>query len=466
MLLLSYVRNFFIIPGRFTKKVIRRLLICCLLISLAGIIVYLWEMLPVLSAYGTKALCSSVFLQGRDPGEVEAQELGDFPFNLGIYTIDRQDSAVTGTIWGFAKKKAAYRAGLGAVLLNGISETQWRKLSIVPAKRPHFRQDTVDWPNGDRVSAAAVRGVDMRQLDTVIGEAFREGPSHKRRTRAVVVVYDGRVIVERYAPGFSANVPQMGWSMTKGITNALIGILVQEGKLDPAAPAPIGQWKEDERSRITLANLLNMNSGLRWKEYYYGPGRCTNMLFNERSMGEYAIQSRLRYPPGKVFNYSSGTANILSYIIRRVVGDSAYYRFPYERLFYRTGMFSAVLEADAGGTYVGSSYCYATPRDWARFGLLYLNDGIWNGERILPEGWVSFTRKGDLFGALWWLNDHNKRYRDVPADCFCCLGYEGQAVWVIPSRKLVVVRMALERGDRLDQNKFLAAVIRALPAGK
>jgi hypothetical protein len=189
------------------------------------------------------------------------------------------------------------------------------------------------------------------------------------------------------------------------------------------------------------------------------------MLFKEANMGAYAANSSLRHSPGQVFNYSSGTANILSLILRKAIGEDYYYRFPYEQLFEKIGMYSAVLEPDASGTFVGSSYCYATARDWARFGLLYLHDGIWNGQRILPEGWVKWTTTGTSYGALWWLNRDDggvRRYPHIPADCYACEGYEGQYVWVIPGSDLVVVRLALEHGRRLKPDVFLPEVIKAL----
>jgi CubicO group peptidase (beta-lactamase class C family) len=280
-------------------------------------------------------------------------------------------------------------------------------------------------------------------------------------TRAVVVVHHGRIVAERYAPGFDQHTRLTGWSMTKGITNALIGILVGQGRLNVAEYAPVDIWQEDERGKITIENLLRMNTGLKWWEFYGGPSDATRMLYKEKDMGEYAMRSKLSQKPGEVFHYSSGTVNILSSIIRRTVGDSGYYRFPYEQLFYRIGMYSAVLEPDAGGTFVGSSYCYATARDWARFGLLYLQDGVWNGQRVLPAGWVEFTRRGEEYGALWWLN-RNGRHPHIPKDCYGCEGYEGQYIWVIPSDGLVVVRMALENGRKLDPDEFVPAVVRAM----
>jgi CubicO group peptidase (beta-lactamase class C family) len=199
------------------------------------------------------------------------------------------------------------------------------------------------------------------------------------------------------------------------------------------------------------------------------------MLFKKRDAGIYASHAPLKDEPGKVFYYSSGTTNILSWILRNKVGDSVHHRFPYENLFYKIGMNSMIMEPDAGGTFIGSSYAYATARDWARFGLLFLNDGMWGSERILPEGWVEFTStpavgapKGE-YGAQFWLNagskgnPENRMYPDVPTDLFWADGYEGQNVFIIPSENLVIVKLSQSSGNYLDDNKFLSEIIRALP---
>jgi len=233
------------------------------------------------------------------------------------------------------------------------------------------------------------------------------------------------------------------------------------------------EWDNDERKNITIDQLLHANSGLEWDEAYATPSPATNMLFTKANMGKYAMSYNLEYEPGTHFEYSTGTTNILSRVIRRKTGQH-YYRFPYNALFLKTGMYSAVLETDAAGTYVGSSYCFATARDWAKFGLLYLNDGVANGLRILPKGWVAYTRtpaRGAImgeYGAHFWLNagapgNPSKRlYPLVPTDCFWADGYQGQSVWIIPSKQLVVVRLALQQGDKLDENRFLAGVLQAL----
>ena len=444
-----------------------------------GIFVLIRESLPIISGDGAKVLCSGVFVAGRNPEQVIKEDLAAFPLNLGTYTVDRADSSVTATVWGMALRKAIYRYGLGATLLSGMTEEELREQRVERVPAPAVDQDTVDWPLGDRLAGSIPGGdplgggpgggraedsagvVDTAALRAAVGTAFGDAGVRTTGTRAVIAVYHGRIIAERYAPGFDRHTKLTGWSMTKGVTNALIGILVKQGKLNIFQPAPVDVWQEDERSKITLANLLRMNSGLKWWEFYGGPSDATQMLFKEKDMGEFAMKSPSADKPGEVFHYSSGTANILSFIIRRTVGEQGYYRYPYEQLFYRTGMYSAVLEPDAGGTFVGSSYCYATARDWARFGLLYLQDGVWNGQRILPEGWVDFTRTGDSYGALWWLNK-SRRHPHMPEDAFACEGYEGQYIWVVPSKELVLVRLALENGRKLDPDKFVPAVVRAL----
>jgi len=438
------------------------------LVFLISILVFIWECLPVISGYAAKIACSGIFIAGRPSNQVLRQDLAAFPTNLASCTVDMQDSSVTASVLGLASRKAVFRWKLGVTLVTGgISEESLREQHIPRWMAPVVNPDTVDWPMGDRIGASEVmRGIDTVKLHTALGLAFGEGGSPVTDTRAVLIVYHGQIIAERYAPGFDRRTRLLGWSMTKGITNALVGILAGQRKLTIEAPAPVVEWEKDDRHAITLANLMHMNSGLRWWEFYAGPSDATRMLFKETDMGQYAMRSSLRHPPGTQFNYSSGTANILSAIIRKTVGEEEYYHFPYQQLFEKIGMYSAVMEMDGAGTFVGSSYCYATARDWARFGLLYLHDGVWNGQRVLPEGWVRWTTTGEEYGALWWLNRGpvaSRRHPEIPVDCFSCEGYEGQYIWVIPSKDLVVVRLAMEHGSKLHPDTFVPEVLRALP---
>jgi len=290
-------------------------------------------------------------------------------------------------------------------------------------------------------------------------------------TRAVLVLYDGHIVAEQYAPGFDKNTVMLGWSMSKSFTGAMVGILVNQHKLSVDQPAPVASWTNSEKSNITIKNLLQQTTGLDFTENYTRPSSVTKMLFRQGDMAAYTASLPLKYRPGTVFNYSSGNSNILSKLIRQVVGEKNYVAFPYSELFYKINAYSFLLEPDASGTYIGSSYSYATARDFARFGLLYYNNGIWNGEQILPASWVresvqpSIADKRKHYGYQFWLNgydenDSTKRwYPDVPADMFFCDGYGGQDVYIIPSEKLIVVRLGLHT---VDENKFLKEVIQSI----
>jgi CubicO group peptidase (beta-lactamase class C family) len=460
------------------RKFARHISKYILIVACVGLVFFLWKALPIISGFGAKALCSDIFLSGRPAADVIAQDLQSFPLGVASYSVDMQDSSVVASVFGLARKKAIFRSGLGATLISGMSEADLRAQRMVLAERSPINQDSLAWPDGDRVVDSLPAGLDKRLLDSVVADLFYQGAMHHQPTRALVVLYNGQLVAERYAAGFTKNTEQNGWSMTKSITNALLGILVGQGRLDINTPAPVEAWKNDERRAITIEDLMHMSSGLRWWEFYAAPSDATNMLFKSASMGAFAEGSPLRYAPGDHFTYSSGSANILSAVIRKTVGDQEYYRFPYEQLFYKIGMLHTILEPDAGGTFVGSSYCYATARDWARFGLLYLQDGQWDGERILPPGWVPFTTtaiaarntgRGGKYGALWWLNAAdpgkplNRVYPHVPEDCFSCQGFDGQFVWVIPSKKLVVVRLALDHNNFLNPDDFLRKIIQSLP---
>ena len=459
------------------KKIIWRVIQFSMLVLLLCIIIYISKVLPLINGYAAKTMCSDLFISGRTFEDIEKSELGSFPFNLASCSVNMPDSSVTASIAGLAQRKAIFRNGLGATLISQTTEAELKKQSFLIVIPPAVNQDSIDWPAGNRMANKIIPGIDSIQLNEVVNDAFKEpSAEQKPSTRAVVILYQGKIIAEKYAGGFTASSKQLGWSMAKGIENALIGIMVKQGKINIELPVPVAEWKNDARNTITMADLMHMSSGLHYASSATGPSDLTEMLFKENNMAAFAIRAAADHPHGKIFHYADASANLLSFIERKLIGDSEYYRFPYEKLFYKIGMNSTLLEVDASGTFVGSSYCYATARDWARFGLLYLNDGVWNGERILPEGWVTFTatrsaakneeKKGE-YGALWWLNAGNDngvlKYPHVPADCFACQGYEGQYIWVIPSKKLVVVRLALERGNKLDPDKFLSGIIKALP---
>jgi CubicO group peptidase (beta-lactamase class C family) len=273
-------------------------------------------------------------------------------------------------------------------------------------------------------------------------------------TRAVVVVHRGQLIAERYGDGFTAQTPQLGWSMAKSVTNLMAGRLVQQGRIALADTRLRPEWT-DQRARISLDHLLRMTSGLQWDETYALGTPITRMLYLERDMGGYAASLPTAHPPGSYQLYSSGTTNIVCQILQERSGLGA--DIASQLIFEPLGMSSAVLEPDAAGHPVCSSYLWATPRDWAVVGQFALQDGRWNGRQLLPSSWMSRSTtvtavagEEDGHAAHWWVNrraDGTLRFPAMPADTYWASGHDGQRVMVVPSADLVVVRMGFTPDD-------------------
>ena len=440
---------------------------------------------PIGTGFAAKTICSYVFISGRDAADVFREDVAPVIFlaTSVSYRVDHQAKAVTADIFGFAEARAVFREGCGCTLVKGVPEAE---LNTQPIAAGAIRESAIDdlpgLAAGREIGESLPPGVDAGRLKQALDAAFTEdSPELPKRTRAVLVVYDGRLIAERYAPGFAPGMPLLGWSMSKSVTNALVGILVQKGRLKLDQPAPVREWQAegDPRRAITLDQLMRMSSGLEFDEVYTPFGDTAAMLCESGDFAAYAAAKPLAAAPGSRWSYSSGTANIISRIVRQAAETETpnSYHFLRRELFDAIGMTSAVMEADPSGTFVGSSYTFATPRDWARFGLLFLQDGVWNGKRILPEGWVTYTTtpaakapKGE-YGALFWLNagatsdPANRRWPSVPADAYSAEGFQKQQVIIIPSRKLVLVRFgATPTPQAWNTEAFIADVLAALPS--
>lgn len=407
------------------------------------------------SSYKAKALASAYFVSGLNPDPESAPEISAEAYTLMRLfraRVDRENKSVTVSFLGFQPRTAVYRPGLGATL------TASPLPPAAPAPKP--------------APAAELPVKETPALAPILDAAFTEPGPRLRRTRAVVVVQDGAIVGERYASGITINTPLNGWSMTKSVMGALIGTLVRDGKLSLTGKRLLAQWSgaDDPRGGITLEDLLRMRSGLRFSEVYSDTqSDVTRMLYDAQDAAGYAASRPLEHPPGTHWKYSSGTTNILSLIARKTVGETEYQAWPRKALFDPLGMTSAIFEPDAAGTFVGSSYLFATARDWARFGLLYAN----GGKNLLPDGWVEFGVKptpqapDGKYGAHWWLK-LPKELGDgakIASDAFYALGHEGQCLTIIPSRRLVVVRLGLSIDIKAwDHAAFLAQLLDALPA--
>jgi CubicO group peptidase (beta-lactamase class C family) len=283
-----------------------------------------------------------------------------------------------------------------------------------------------------------------------------------------MVLHKGIPVAEAYKPKFNNKTRFLSWSMAKSFTNAMVGVLVNNGKIVIQSPVNIEEWKGDERSTITMNDLMQMQSGLKWNEDYGNRSFVNVMLHCESDMGRYSFEQPIEHTPGTVWYYSSGTTNIVNWLIRKqFADDSTYFQFPYTELFFKAGMPDIIFEVDPTGTRVGSSYLYATARDYARFGLLYQDDGIFNGERLLPEGWVKYSTseakasKGE-YGSFFWLNK-SKKYPSAPEDMFMCVGHDGQQIFIMPTQELVIVVLGYSpKSNRMDFDRLLKDILDTL----
>ena len=327
-------------------------------------------------------------------------------------------------------------------------------LLALPAQSADVSWPTTEWPEGSLPAQ-----LDKPRFDALIGEAFT-GPASALvgETHALMIVQGGRVIFERYGVKSGPDATQPSWSMAKSITHALVGILVDAGKLDIHRPAQVPEWQGagDSRAAITLDMLLRMSSGLTFVEDYV-PGHPSDVIAMLYGVGKgdvahYAADLALAHPAGSFWNYASGTTNIIARLAAQAQGGD-FAAFMRERLFAPLGMTSATPKFDAAGTFIGSSYCFCTARDFARFGLLYLRDGVWEGRRLLPPGWVDYGRTPTFqqagvsdgrYGAQWWL--------DIGGPgSFSANGYDGQFIVIVPDLDLVVVRNGATPLDKKDE---------------
>src|SRR5690606_14758015 len=345
-------------------------------LSLAALLAWLYlappDLIRVGSGYAAKIVCSNVFLAGREPEEVlalDVQAPGHPLLRLMRVKVDREAGTVTAGLLGIlGTSVAVFRDGLGCASVPDGNLVRAKSLAGPPS-RPHEAPDRL-WPDGERVET----GHDP-ELEQLLDDPELAGEG----MRAIVVVRNGRIVAERYGDGFSAVTPLLGWSMTKSVTAAIIGTLVRDGRLSLDQDGLLEEWNGDERGAITLADLMAMSSGLEFNEDYGSVTDVTRMLYLEPDMAAFAASKPAVAAQGERFSYSSGTTVLLSRIWQEAFDDPEEgLRWPREALFDPLGMRSAVLEADARGTYVGSSYLYATARDWARFGELLRRGGEWN----------------------------------------------------------------------------------------
>lgn len=432
------------------KKRLIGLLLTVLVIGI-GFNYFIAPTLPILNGYVAKRVCSCTFISNRSQESIENQDLNFFPAYLASTHIDKSKLEVRSTILGMGYRVAKYRNGIGCTLLS-------EDVSNLENIELHSR--TIQTPTLPKVTTHIQKTPNTLQaiLDNLILD-----PSGQ--TKALMVIHHDSLISEAYAEGFSRETPMPGWSMNKSIVNALIGIMVKNNMLSINDRGLRPEWLTDKRKAISIENMLRMQSGLKWEEEYRTVTDATNMLYLKKDVVDFADNSSAEFEPGTHWEYSSGTSNLLSGIIRsKLHNDELYWNFPYDSLFAPLGMSSAVMEMDQSGNFIGSSFGFMNTLDWARFGLLYLHEGNWMGKQIFSKEWVEFStsetsNSNGIYGAHLWLNKRKSAYPDAPEDLFSANGFQGQFVFIIPSYDAVIVRLGLGEWDDPEVNDMLKSIL-------
>jgi len=417
------------------------------------------EKFPVLTGYAAKKACSNHFITDQNLASIKSFDLAKSPLNLASIEINEKEKSVEASVFGLGKSKAIYTKNMGCQLIHAEDHK---------AIKADVSLSNENIENGYTLPQNLTK-LSKEKINNIVDLAFDKEDEWLKQTRALVIIQNDSLIAEHYAPGFDKDTEQLGWSMTKSLCNALVGILVKEGKLHLNKTALFEEWLDDKRRNISLTHLLQMTPGLVWDENYAKISPATQMLFTKENMGDYAAMYKSEFEPGSHWEYSSGTTNIIGKLIRdQFDSHEAYLEFPYKSLLHKIGIKSFVLEPDASGHYVFSSYCYGTPRDWGKLGLLYLNDGIVNGDTILSKDWVEYSTTpvgaspNGKYGAQIWLNTNKSMLPDLPANAYSFNGFEGQYVYVFPDKNAVVVRMGLSKGPPFDLNAVMKKIYDAL----
>ncbi|WP_062072018.1 serine hydrolase domain-containing protein [Demequina sediminicola] len=442
--------------SRTTKVVIS--VIVAVTVAVTAIYWYARPLLLTGTGYAAHNACAVDHVAGRqDPDS-------DLPENplVPVMRTSTGDAAATASVLGVLAKQTAWALpGYGCTLAGDRPDVLPTATDVTADSNPYASLPLTVGDDADITEALAHGFGD--DLDAEAQDALG--------TRGIVVLKDGELIAERYADGFDESTPQLGWSMTKSVTNLMVGALVQQGELSLDDDQLREEWT-DGRQDITIRQLLNMTSGLEWDETYDLGTPITQMLYGEEDMGAYVASQELAHTPGEYLQYSSGSTTLLCDVVTK---DRGLANVPRQEIFAPLGLAGATLEADAVGTPVCSSYMWATPREWASIGQFALQDGTWNDQRLLPEGWMTQStvaidteveEGSDGYALGWWSNtrpDSSVIHDLLPEDTYFASGHDGQRITVVPSQNVVIVRLGFTPAaddNRVDSTS--AAILAAL----
>ena len=441
------------------RRRLRRIAAGVLVVALVALVVGYLRVRPLLltgTGYAAHNACAVTSLAGRSSPETDLPPNPLVPYLRG--GAEPGDQRASTSVLGVLAGQTAWQVeGYGCVLAEA---------------RPRFAAPPAVTTRHTVPAGAVPSAAVTAALAKAFGDDLPAADQAALGTRGVVVLHRGRLVGERYAPGFTSTTRQLGWSMSKSVASLLAGRLALQGRVALSDDHLRPEWG-DERARITVEQLLRMTSGLQWNEEYDLGTPITEMLYAQPDMAGYVASQPLAHPPGRYQQYSSGSTNLLCAVLRQRAGAGP--ELPWRELFQPLGLGSAVWEPDAAGTPVCSSYLWATPRDWATLGQFALQDGVWEGTRLLPEGWLAGTTTalpGDGeetgYAAGWWVNrlpDGSLAKPQLPADAYWMQGHDGQRVYIVPSAQLVVARLGFSpkvTDDRLRGTDLVADLVAVL----
>ena len=436
------------------SKVVKPLAILLLLVLIISI-VFLYKtfgpQIPVATGFVAKKACSYHYISERALDQIEEVEFNASPLNLVSFTNDPKAQSVTASLFGLGNATAQYKKNLGCVLLHGKDDANISLNTIAKnSSSSVLPRKTSSSIRSDAIAEAVDLAMDAKGKSGTMTTSF-------------LVIQNDSIVSENYGKGYDSETEILGWSMTKSICNLLIGILVKEGKLSLQKTNLYDKWTTDKRKNITLANLLHMDSGLSWTEEYEDICDVTQGLFLEEDFVSFVVDKPLESEIGSAWEYSSGTTNLVSGIIRKqFYSVQEYLAFPQTALFSKLEIGDAQIETDESGNLILSSYGYAKARDWAKLGILYKNQGNWQGTQIVDTSYVQFSITPTVnseYGSHIWLNRNQKKYPSAPADMYYFSGYDGQYVFMFPSHDMIIVRTGISKGPEFNMDKIIGTVL-------
>ncbi len=420
---------------------------------------------PLGTGYAASEICSQRFISNQDMDLIMEDAVAEKVqplHHVWRLDINEQDKTVTISapfFKGLNKATAVYREGLGCTLAMGLTPEELRAQPFNPATPPVVSKNDY-WPDGEAGAYPYIPNMDYDRINDILNSMFEEkyadDASKHINTYVTLLIYNNKLVAERYSKGHSKDTRFVGWSMTKTVTAMLLGILHGQGKVD--INDTLEQWRNTDKAAINLKHILHTSTGLEWNERYEARSSLSEMLYSKQNMAEYVRSKPIFQEPGKVLHYSTGNTQLLAEVITQKVGGTLQdvYNFYQKNLFHKINVTSALFEHDASGVFIGCGRAFMTARDWARLGLLLCNKGHHKREQIIPESWVNFmltpSPNASYYGAQIWLNTSATRNLGVPTDHFSFQGSYGQYIICIPSAKLVVVRLGAWAGG-VDEEK-------------